>query len=119
MLRLVLDCSDVDAQARFWTAALGYQPTGADGQYRNLGPMAGGEGPNLLLQGVPEPKTAKIRLHLDLIVGDVEAEVARLEALGATRAPLDPFDEYGHQWVVMRDPEGNEFCVLGAREGGM
>lgn len=110
-LRLVLDCTDVAAQARFWTTALGYRQTGADGQYVNLGPTADSGGPQLLLQGVPEPKTAKIRLHLDLLVEDVDAEVARLEALGATRLPAEPFDEYGHQWVVMADPEGNEFCV--------
>jgi predicted enzyme related to lactoylglutathione lyase len=110
-LRLVLDCTDVDAQARFWTAALGYRQAGAAGQYVNLGPSEGAVGPHLLLQGVPEPKVAKIRLHLDLLVEDVDAEVARLEALGAARAPDEPFDEHGHQWVVMTDPEGNEFCV--------
>lgn len=110
-LRLVLDCADVDAQALFWKAALGYRQVGADGQYVNLGPSEGAAGPNLLLQGVPEAKTAKIRLHLDLIVADVNAEVVRLEALGARRAPVGAFDEYGHQWVVMLDPEGNEFCV--------
>ncbi len=110
-LRLVLDCSDVVGQARFWVGALGYRQTGADGQYINLGPQDGAEGPHVLLQGVAEPKTTKIRLHLDLVVADLEAEVARLEALGAVRAPVEPFDEYGHQWVVMTDPEGNEFCV--------
>lgn len=110
-LELALDCADVDAQASFWSAALGYTQTGAAGQYRKLGPAPGAEGPNLVLQGVPEPKTTKIRLHLDLVVDDVEGETSRLEALGATRAPGEPYEEHGHRWIAMLDPEGNEFCV--------
>jgi hypothetical protein len=67
--------------------------------------------PRLLFQAVPEPKTVKNRLHLDVRVGADrrEAEVARLLALGATelwRTSQGPFD-----WVTMADPEGNEFCV--------
>ena len=110
-LELALDCGDVDAQAEFWTAARGYVRTGEAGQYRKLGPADGASGPNLILQGVPEPKTTKIRLHLDLVVDDVEGEVDRLAALGATRVPGEPFEEHGHRWVAMTDPEGNEFCV--------
>ena len=64
-----------------------------------------------MLQGVPEPKTTKIRLHLDLVVDDVESEAARPEGLGATRVRAEPFEEHGHRWVAMTDPEGNEFCV--------
>ena len=61
------------------------------------------------MQQVPEPKTVKNRVHLDLKVPDVEATVARLEALGARTA--GPIEELGSCWVVMADPEGNEFCV--------
>ena len=110
-LELALDCADVDAQAVFWAAALGYTQTGAAGQYRKLSPSTGDPGPNLVLQAVPEPKTAKIRLHLDLVVDDPEAEVTRLVGLGAARVDRAPFDEHGHRWIAMIDPEGNEFCV--------
>ena len=70
-----------------------------------------GNAPPLVLQGVPEPRVAKNRMHLDIVVDDIELEVKRLQALGATR-----IDE-GHQhfgdtlWVRMCDPEQNEFCV--------
>jgi len=108
-LVLTLDCHDVDAQTAFWTGALGYVVSGGVGQYRALVHPEAGQ-PKLLLQGVDDPKTAKNRLHLDLHVADVETEVARLEALGATR--VRRVDEFGFFWVVMLDPEGNEFCVV-------
>jgi predicted enzyme related to lactoylglutathione lyase len=61
---------------------------------------------------VPEPKTAKNRLHLDVAAADVEVEVARLVGLGATK--VADTEEYGYTWTVMADPEGNEFCVARA-----
>ena len=81
-----------------------------------------GDGPRIFIQRVPEPKVAKNRMHLDLNVGGggkvsieerkarVDAEVARLKALGASdhRGSIEQRDEY---WVRMNDPEGNEFCV--------
>ena len=64
----------------------------------------------LLFLGVPEAKTAKNRIHLDLVPDDQEREVERLETLGATRASIG---QTGNEsWVVLADPEGNEFCVL-------
>ncbi|WP_205324926.1 VOC family protein [Glycomyces sp. YM15] len=71
-----------------------------------------GQGMRILFQQVPEPKTVKNRLHLDLHVGrdNIDAETERLEALGATRAG-DRLREGPAEWIVMRDPEGNEFCV--------
>src|SRR5437016_9497849 len=65
---------------------------------------------NLSLQVSDEPKRGRNRLHLDLYTQDQEAEVARLEALGATRLPwrYDPGDDF----VVLADPDGNEFCVI-------
>jgi predicted enzyme related to lactoylglutathione lyase len=70
-----------------------------------------------LLQAVDEPKTAKNRMHLDIETPRVDAEVARLEALGARRLEADTRSEHGSRWVVMADPEGNEFCVCNAGAG--
>jgi predicted enzyme related to lactoylglutathione lyase len=63
------------------------------------------------LQQVPEAKTGKNRMHLDIETLDIEAEAARLEGLGATRVQADQIHEHGTNWVLMADPEGNEFCV--------
>jgi predicted enzyme related to lactoylglutathione lyase len=64
------------------------------------------------LQRVPEGKQGKNRMHLDIETADVDGEVERLLALGATRAPTDSeHEEHGMRWVVLADPEGNEFCV--------
>ncbi|WP_030155581.1 VOC family protein [Glycomyces sp. NRRL B-16210] len=70
-----------------------------------------GQGMRLLFQVVPEKKTVKNRLHLDLHYGpeDYEAQADRLEGLGATR--LGAYDEDGAKWILMADPEGNEFCA--------
>jgi predicted enzyme related to lactoylglutathione lyase len=108
---VALDCADLAVTEAFWTAALGYERRGSDAQYVALRPPDGELGPPLLLQQVAEPKTAKNRMHLDLVVADVEAEVARLVALGARRLRDEPFAELGHRWVVLADPEGNELCV--------
>ena len=106
---VTLDCSDIESQARFWSDALGYQEIGRSGQYIGLGP-----GPGILkfvLQSVSEAKAGKNRMHLDLWVADIDAEAARLEAIGAKRVQDEPFDEHGFRWYALVDPEGNEFCV--------
>jgi predicted enzyme related to lactoylglutathione lyase len=108
---LVLDCHDPDALASFWSAALGYKHVGSAGNYAML-VAEDGDSPKLLLQKVPEAKTVKNRMHLDIEIADVDAEVARLEALGARR--IEAHAEHGMSWVVMNDPEGNEFCVCDA-----
>lgn len=112
-LAIVIDASDPDALRDFWVAAMGYEPYGAAGAYRSATPPAGGSGPKLVFQQVPEPQTpTKNRLHLDIIVGDeIEAEAERLIALGA-RALTERIDEVGTSWIVMADPEGNEFCLV-------
>jgi predicted enzyme related to lactoylglutathione lyase len=108
---LVLDCADPVALAGFWSAALGYSYVGALGSYAMLTPPDP-RGPKLLLQRVPEGKQGKNRMHLDIETPDIDAEVERLLALGATRAPTDEeHEEHGMRWVVLADPEGNEFCV--------
>ena len=73
--------------------------------------------PGLVFLKVPEAKAGKNRLHLDVVPDDQEAEVARLKSMGATE--VDIGQSGNESWVVMSDPEGNEFCVLRAREGGM
>ena len=73
--------------------------------------------PGLVFLRVPEAKQGKNRLHLDVVPDDRDAEVERLLARGATRVDIGQTGE--ETWVVLADPEGNEFCVLSAREGGM
>ncbi len=107
---LVLDCGEPEALAEFWAAALGYTNVGSAGSYVMLLP-ADGDGPQLLLQKVPEPKAGKNRMHFDIHVADIEAEAARLAALGARRVAPDSMEEHGTHWVLMADPEDNEFCV--------
>lgn len=109
-LELVLDCADGERLAAFWSKALGYRRLGSAGNYVALVPVEGSS-PKLILQQVTEPKTGKNRMHLDMLADDIEAEAVRLEGLGARRLRPEPFAEHGSRWVVMADPEGNEFCV--------
>lgn len=114
-----IDVTDTDRAARFWSSALGYDAhLGDDGHGRLVprGTPAGTE-PTVWLQHVPQPTAEgvrrKNRTHPDLVTldgGDVEAEVARLVSLGATRADVGQTGDEG--FVVLRDPDGNEFCVL-------
>ncbi|MUN63257.1 VOC family protein [Kocuria sediminis] len=108
---VVVDCRDPAALARFWCAALDYVVHGEAEGYVGIAP-AGGPGPHLDFLLVPEPRTAKNRLHLDLRAADTDQdrEVARLESLGARRVDVGQGPEV--TWVVLADPEGNEFCVL-------
>ncbi len=112
-IELVLDCADPEALAAFWAPALGYVNLGAAGAYVALFPD-GSPGPKLLLQRVDEPKSVKNRMHFDIEVPDIETEAARLVDLGATRVSEGPCREHGSSWILMSDPEGNEFCVCDA-----
>jgi predicted enzyme related to lactoylglutathione lyase len=107
---LVLDSVDPERLAVFWAAALDYVKVGSAGAYVALYPRDG-NGPKLLLQQVGEAKTVKNRMHLDINAVDVEAEADRLTRFGAQRAASDICHEHGSSWIVMTDPEGNEFCV--------
>jgi len=113
---LCVDAIDPAAQARWWSEALGWRITFADDSEQVLEPPEGspqdGVAPDLLFLKVPEGKTIKNRLHLDLRPDDQAAEVARFEALGATRVDVGQSSEV--TWVVLADPEGNEFCILRA-----
>ena len=106
-IELTLDCRDPGRLAVFWSAAAGFTVGESLGdRYLTLSRP----GLDLTLQRVGEPKTVKNRMHLDLLVADVDAEVARLLALGAARL-AGPRHELGQTWFVLADPEGNEFCV--------
>ena len=109
----VIDVADLERAAAFWSAALRgtvvQQPYGVGIYLTVLVPTAAGEA-TLLMQRVPEVKTAKSRVHLDIATDDVDAEVVRLEALGARRQRV--VDERGLHFVVLEDPDGNEFCVI-------
>jgi catechol 2,3-dioxygenase-like lactoylglutathione lyase family enzyme len=109
-----LDVEQLDRAVAFWCAALGYEPVGGAAQYAAIAPGVGRSGPKLILQRVDEPKLAKNRMHLDLDLDpgeDLDAEVARLESLGATRR-WGPVTELGLRWFTLADPDGNEFCVV-------
>jgi Glyoxalase-like domain len=135
-VQVTFDCSDPHAMARFWAAALGYEKEDhskfvesllgsgvlepestliADGGRQFVEVSAcrdpEGHGPRIFFQRVPEPKSSKNRVHLDLHVGPdrYEAEAARLEQLGARR--LWYSDDRGARCWTMADVEGNEFCV--------
>lgn len=139
-VQIVFDCADPGRLAGFWAAALGYTmqppPEGftsweqwaehqgipkEDWNSMNAVIDPDGVGARLFFQRVPEKKTIKNRVHLDVNVGggpetplekrraQVDAEVERLTAAGAT--VVKPLEERGEYWVVMTDPEGNEFCV--------
>jgi predicted enzyme related to lactoylglutathione lyase len=71
------------------------------------------DAPHVSFQRVPEPKITKNRVHLDLVVDDVNVATARIEALGGRRRrPAGDFSEYDSSWRTMADPEGNEFCLI-------
>jgi predicted enzyme related to lactoylglutathione lyase len=115
-LGLVLDCADPARLAEFWSQAIGYTNLGAAGNYVLLVDQAGQQ-PKLLLQRVDEAKTGKNRMHFDIETPTVDEEVRRLEGLGARRLEPDAIEEHGTRWVVMADPEGNEFCVCNGGAG--
>jgi len=109
-VELVLDCADPRGLATFWRAALDYRDLYTDENLAVLVPKQGIGSP-LLLQGVPESKAGKNRMHLDIVVDDIEVEVHRLQELGARRIDGSLQSFGGTRWVRMADPEQNEFCV--------
>jgi hypothetical protein len=140
-VQVVIDCADPARLAGFWSEALGYKlqdpPSGfeswpafltsvgmPESEWNSASAVVDpdGAGPRIYLQRVPEPKAGKNRLHLDLNVGgghDVPIEarknklaesVERLSKLGAS-VVQELEEKYGGIWIVMQDPEGNEFCL--------
>jgi len=111
---VTVDARNPQALARFWSAALGWEHRVDEDGDVVVGPGRGdpahGSVEPLLFQAVPEPKSAKNRIHLDLRPDDQAAEVERLEDLGATRVSVGQSGT--ESWIVLADPEGNEFCIL-------
>ena len=120
--QVTFDCAEPVRVARFWAETLGYQAEWDDEQGGSAAALdTTGAGPRLYFQRVPEGKVVKNRLHLDVRVGTglvgeerlmaLEAECARLVALGATRGQLLLADEENESCQGMQDVEGNEFCL--------
>ena len=111
-----VDSAEPRAIAPFWAQVLGWRTTYDTPDEVVLEPPEGspedGVAPDILFLRVPEPKTVKNRLHIDLRPDDQAAEVARIEALGGRRVSVGQGDDVS--WVVLADPDGNEFCVLRA-----
>lgn len=116
---ITVDCENPQKLAEFWSAALDWTITEADeiGVVIELldGSPEVGRIPDILFLKNPDSKSVKNRLHFDLRPLNQAEEVARLESLGATRIEIGQADEPEATWIVMADPEGNEFCVLRAR----
>lgn len=109
MGEISFDCADPETLAAFWCEALGYRVTDRD--ETGVAIAGASSAPTMLFIVVPEGKAGKNRIHFDLCPIDTTqaAEVERLELLGATRIDIGQGDP---SWVVMSDPEGNEFCVM-------
>jgi catechol 2,3-dioxygenase-like lactoylglutathione lyase family enzyme len=110
---VTIDCLDPDRLVAFWASVLGAVERWRGGdpvQYVDLGGTDGS--PVLRFQRVPEPKTVKDRIHLDLRVDDIEEACRRVIELGGVRAEQGDVREYAVEFRVMLDPEGNEFCLV-------
>ena len=109
---IVIDTVDPAGIAPFWCALLGVQERGWFGDdYLML--TADGDAPPVAFQRVPEAKRLKNRLHLDIEVEELDPAIARVEALGGS--VIQPLQtEYGYDFAIMGDPEGNEFCLITA-----
>lgn len=116
---ITIDCIDPKKVADFWAAALDWKITYEDEIEVCLELLDGspevGRIPDILCLKNPDNKVVKNRLHLDLRPQNQEAEVARLKILGATEIEIGQSNYDKATWVVMADPEGNEFCVLRQR----
>ena len=108
---LAVDCADPPGLAGWWSRLLGGE---VEADEEGIATLHTPGGLDIDFVRVPEAKTVKNRLHLDLRSTDLEEATRQAEALGATRAD-DIYD--GGRWQVMRDPEGNEFCFLRPRQG--
>jgi predicted enzyme related to lactoylglutathione lyase len=112
---VVVDATDPARLARWWAEVLNYKIAyEASDEVAIEHPDGSRSRPGLVFVPVPERKTVKNRLHIDLNPDDQEAEVERLVDMGARR--VDVGQDESVPWVVLADPEGNEFCVLTARE---
>jgi predicted enzyme related to lactoylglutathione lyase len=112
---VVVDAHNCEVEARFWSGVLGWRITHQTDNEWAIEPPEGSPeadvAPDILFVKVPDEKIVKNRLHFDLRPKDQDAEVRRIIELGATRADIGQTEV---SWVVLADPEGNEFCVLQA-----
>ncbi len=118
---MTMDCADVEVMADFCQEALGYEQRRVEEPYiRLFKPRTDHIIYVLILQTVAEPKTAKHRVHLDLASDDLDTEIERLVALGATvltpARRIEAETVGGRRVAVLADPEGGEFCVTGLAE---
>jgi hypothetical protein len=114
ILNVTFDCADPRSLASFWSAVTGYQPAEVRDDFARLKSPDHRGVRHILFFRVAEPKATKNRMHVDLASRDPKAEITRLVALGASLVDgVTPQWRTGNgtQWVVMQDPEGNEFCL--------
>jgi predicted enzyme related to lactoylglutathione lyase len=112
--QIVIDARDPRALGRWWCDALGWVVVNDEPEEFEIRPAAD-QLPGLVFGLVRDEKTAKNRLHLDFRPEDQDAEVTRLTELGASRIDIGQGEQ---PWVVLADPEGNEFCILSSRASG-
>ena len=103
-----IDVEDFDRSARFWSAVLGLKVASRSDRYLQF--EREGSGLEIYLQKVPEKKTSKTRVHMDIRVTDLDVALARVEALGGRM--FQRVEESGSQWIVVLDPDGTEFCLV-------
>jgi catechol-2,3-dioxygenase len=108
---IVIDCADPERLAQFWCGVLGYQIFDRDGT--GVAVRGSSASPNILFIRVPEPKAVKNRMHFDICPINLsqEEELARLIGLSARQSAIVS----SGSWVVLEDPEGNEFCLMSKR----
>ena len=118
---LTIDCHDPKLLGEFWGEVLGWQVTHESDTEFVVEPPAGSPlqnvAPDILFLKVPDKKVVKNRLHLDLRPDDRDAEVDRIKKLGAVNVEIGQSQDPNVTWVVLADPEGNEFCVLQPPKG--
>ena len=105
---VIIDVADLERAGEFWGAVLGQPDPKRFGQYLFFGNAGGQVG--LGLQQVPEPKAGKGRTHVDIRVDDLDSALKRVLELGATH--LETIEENSSHFIVMQDPDGNEFCLV-------
>jgi predicted enzyme related to lactoylglutathione lyase len=108
---IAIDCLDPRRLGQWWAVALGWDSWDEPDGFCVSPPRDSGQTELVFLQ-VPEGKAAKNRIHLDLQPDDQDVEVRRFESLGARRVDVGQERSTGLTWVVLADPEGNEFCIL-------